>query len=196
MRLLAAAMLPAVLLGETSGPCAGARANAAIAAEDEPGQRIVVSGQVFAPDGRTPAAGVIMYLYHTDQRGSYGFRPGVGPRLQAWLRTDETGRYRYTTVRPGVYPSRTEPAHVHYQFWGSGVPAQWAPDLVFDDDPLVSTAVRERSRAAGRFAFVARPEVRDGVMHVRQDFRLKAAGDAFEEVTRHGLRACGETPSR
>jgi hypothetical protein len=32
-----------------------------IARDDEPGDRLIVEGQIFAPDGRTPAPGVTVY---------------------------------------------------------------------------------------------------------------------------------------
>ena len=40
-----------------------------IAGPDEPGEPLTVSGVVYRPDGRTPAGGVILYLYHTNARG-------------------------------------------------------------------------------------------------------------------------------
>src|SRR5580658_5943982 len=39
-----------------------------IARDDEPGDRLVVEGQVFAPDGHTPAPGVTVYAYNTDRQ--------------------------------------------------------------------------------------------------------------------------------
>jgi protocatechuate 3,4-dioxygenase beta subunit len=52
-----------------AGPCASAKSSISIADANEPGKRMIVSGQVFKPDGRTPAPGVIMYVYHTDDTG-------------------------------------------------------------------------------------------------------------------------------
>lgn len=33
------------------------------------GPRLKVTGIIYQPDGKTPAAGVILYIYHTDQNG-------------------------------------------------------------------------------------------------------------------------------
>src|SRR5215831_20910733 len=67
---------------------------AKIADEREPGQRLVVSGQVFAPDGVTPAAGVMVYAYQTDATGHYQNDPQTRvARLHGWARTDAQGRF-------------------------------------------------------------------------------------------------------
>jgi hypothetical protein len=83
------------------------------------------------------------------------------------------------------------PAHVHHQAWGGGVPAQWLRELRFADDPLVTTGERERSAAAGRFAWVLAPRREQGVHVVDFNLRLKPAGDDFEPSIRHGREACG-----
>jgi protocatechuate 3,4-dioxygenase beta subunit len=36
-----------------------------VASDDEPGQRMIISGRVFKADGRTPAEGVILYVNQT-----------------------------------------------------------------------------------------------------------------------------------
>jgi len=40
-----------------------------IADPNEPGERLEISGQVFSPDGVTPASNVIVYAYQTDATG-------------------------------------------------------------------------------------------------------------------------------
>jgi phage-related minor tail protein len=40
-----------------------------IAGKDEPGQRSIVTGTVYTPDGATPAAGVTVYAYNTAAAG-------------------------------------------------------------------------------------------------------------------------------
>src|SRR5688572_28586079 len=35
------------------------------------GPKMEVSGTIYRQDGKTPAAGVILYIYHTDQEGIY-----------------------------------------------------------------------------------------------------------------------------
>lgn len=66
-----------------------------IAAADEPGTPLLIHGQVLAPDGRSPAADVIVHAYHRDQQG-FDFGPGDDSlptwRLQGWARTDAAQR--------------------------------------------------------------------------------------------------------
>ncbi len=168
-------------------PGLDAPASIVIAPVEEPGERLIVRGQVFAPDGETPVPGVVLYVYHTDLGGRYA-RLGWTPRLRGWVRTDAEGRYEYRTIRPGAYPGRSNPAHVHVQLWGAGYEPQYANDLLFADDPLLGAGERERSRAAGRFAHVCAPgRTKPGELLCTHNHRLKPTGDRFEDNTRHGL---------
>src|ERR1700758_3522052 len=48
-----------------------------IAPPGEPGERLVVSGHVFAPDGVTPVPNVFVYAYQTDATGEYHNDPST-----------------------------------------------------------------------------------------------------------------------
>ncbi len=159
-----------------------------IAPADEPGEPLEIHGTVYAADGVTPAAGVVLYAYHTDIHGLYR-QPGTSgpPRLRAWFKTDASGRYSYRTIHPAAYPERKWAAHVHTQLWSATVPAQWGSTLLFAADPLLNAAERRESAELGRFANI-RPLVhKDGVWRGTHDLRLKTTGDHFEDNTRHGL---------
>ncbi|HYE16063.1 MAG TPA: hypothetical protein VD968_16610, partial [Pyrinomonadaceae bacterium] len=52
--------------------------SAVLTQEGEPGEPLVVSGRIFAPDGKTPVEGVTLYVYHTDARGLYSEDDGNG----------------------------------------------------------------------------------------------------------------------
>ncbi|HEV8238472.1 MAG TPA: hypothetical protein VGS57_03810, partial [Thermoanaerobaculia bacterium] len=153
-------------------------------------QPLLVEGQVVQADGKTPAAGVVVYVFHTDSSGHYNRERGEAPRLRGWMRTDSAGRYAYRTIRPAPYPDRPNAAHVHVQLWGESTPPQWGTTLEFADDPLLPAAEREKSAALGRFGFVCSPS-RDaqGVEHCRHDLRLKTTPDEFEASSRHGWSA-------
>ena len=115
-----------------------------IAGDDEPGERLVVSGVVYRPDGETPAEDVILYVYHTNADGLYetrGDETGNGRRhghLRGWLRTDADGRYEIRTIRPGSYPGRDAAQHIHVTVQEpDGTPEYWLPSFKFADDPLL-----------------------------------------------------------
>src|SRR5690242_1380887 len=85
----------------------------------EPGQRLEISGQVFAPDGTTPVPNVIVYAYQTDATGEYHNDPQTRvARLHGWAKTDAQGRYAFHTIKPAPYPGRSIAAHVHIHVWG------------------------------------------------------------------------------
>ena len=192
------AALLALALAASAGTSAGASGGALpggdapariVVARARPGEQpLVVQGQVVRADGKTPAAGIVLYVYQTDTTGRYSDTPGAPPRLRGWVRTDASGHYEYRTIRPAPYPGGRVPAHVHTQLWGDGAPPQWGTELLFDDDPALPAAERERSKALGRFAFVCAPR-RDahGWLHCRHDLRLKTSGDRIEANSRHGL---------
>jgi protocatechuate 3,4-dioxygenase beta subunit len=192
---IAATAAVSPLLGAATGrpwiPDASAPSRIVIREAGPGEQALRVSGRVFAPDGVTPAAGVVLYVYHTDVRGLYADRPGP-PRLRGWMRTAEDGGYEYRTIRPASYPGRRVPAHVHTQLWGGPWPAQWNHELRFADDPFVDAGERRRSAAAGRFAWVCDPAPdADGALSCRHDLRLRPDGDELEDNIRHGLQGPG-----
>lgn len=190
LSVAAAAGAALVLLDEPGrGPGGGPgdRSRITLAPAGEPGTPLRVTGQVVRPDGVTPAAGVVLYLHHTGVDGLYARETGAPPRLRGWLRTDAEGRYEYRTIRPAPYPGRTNPAHVHTQLWGGGVPRQWNHDLLFADDDLVGERERRASREAGRFAWVCSAQRdADGTLHCTHDLRLKGGADPFDPEARHG----------
>lgn len=121
------------------------------------GQKILVTGTVYQPDGKTPAPGVIIYYYHTNTAGKYLHKPeekrSMPPNeqgqthgyIRGWMKTDANGRYALYTVRPGTYPSRDFPAHIHLTLKENGpVKEYYIDDCVFDDDRLLTSAYRQK----------------------------------------------------
>lgn len=110
----------------------------------EAGVPIKVEGTIYQADGKTPAPNVILYVYHTDQRGLYTPKPdatGWARRhgyIRGWMKTDEQGAYAFYTLRPAVYPSRSEAAHIHYTVLEPNGQYYWLESTYFSDDPLLT----------------------------------------------------------
>ena len=147
-----------------------------IAGSSEPGTRLSITGQVFAPDGVTPAGGVIVYAYQTDSNGEYRNDPQTRiARLHGWAKTDAEGRYEFRTIRPGPYPGRNVAAHIHFHIYGGGYPLQWTPELQFADDPLIRSEQARSSAAMGKFANIQQTvRAADGTLHCTFNIRASA----------------------
>jgi protocatechuate 3,4-dioxygenase beta subunit len=123
------------------------------------GQRLLVSGNVYAADCRTPLAGASLHVWQTNADGEYG--PGHGTEdlrccyLQGTLRTDARGRYEFQTVMPGHYRGeRTPPpAHIHFEV-GHPDARGLMTELLFSGDPSLDPSrdaapVAQLTRVAG-----------------------------------------------
>jgi protocatechuate 3,4-dioxygenase, beta subunit len=119
-----------------------------LAAAAEPGERMILTGRALLLDGRTPAAGVVIYAHHTNAAGLYANgtpetewsrRHG---RLRGWVATDADGQYRFDTIKPAPYPSRDLPAHVHLYIADPGRRPYYIDDVVFAGEFGVTPAYR------------------------------------------------------
>jgi protocatechuate 3,4-dioxygenase beta subunit len=172
------------------GPCEGCEAVfqglpedlssvARIAPRDEPGEPMRIEGRVTRADG-APAAGVIVYAYHTDIHGVYprderlrgqaAYRHGT---LRGWARTDDEGRYRFDTVRPGAYPDSDTPQHVHMHVIEPGLCTYYIDSIVFDDDPRLTADMRSQyDSGRGGPGLVTPRRDEDGTWRVERDIVL------------------------
>jgi protocatechuate 3,4-dioxygenase beta subunit len=73
-----------------------------------PGDRLTVAGLVLGTDCR-PIPRAVLDFWQADADGEYD---NEGYRLRGHQRSDSSGRYRLTTVVPGLYPGRTRHIHV------------------------------------------------------------------------------------
>jgi protocatechuate 3,4-dioxygenase, beta subunit len=136
----------------------------------EPGPKIFLSGTVYRSDGKTPAPDVVLYVYHTDQTGRYrtAGQKGWGARngsLRGWVKTNSQGQYRLYTLRPAPYPGRSEPAHIHIIIREPGMTPYYIDDFLFDDDPMLTTARRDRLGNRGG----------NGILHLQKQGELYTA---------------------
>jgi protocatechuate 3,4-dioxygenase beta subunit len=161
----------AVFVGAPDQPAVRGR----IAPVGEPGEPLVLTGLVTGSDGK-PRAGVIVYAYQTDASGIYprpaqslGRWPDRHGRLRGWARTDDNGRYTFETIRPGAYPGRTVPQHIHMHVIEPGCATYYIDDVHFTDDPLLEPGTREAKRAGSG---IVTPRRAGGVWQVTRDIRL------------------------
>jgi protocatechuate 3,4-dioxygenase beta subunit len=137
------------------GPCEGCEAifeygNRELSPVDtlpdfnDDGPKLKLTGTIFQPDGKTPAENVILYIYHTDQEGIYptkGNETGWAKRhgyLRGWIKTNSDGKYTFYTLKPGTYPSRSAPAHIHPVILEPDGKYYWIEEYLFEDDPLLT----------------------------------------------------------
>lgn len=153
-----------------------------IAPDTAAGTPLKISGTVYESDGKTPARNVLMYFYHTNARGYYAKLGSEDRRSHAWwhgycrgwLKTNDRGQYQLTTVRPGSYPDKDVPAHIHFYV---KAPSQrtcyYLSDFVFADDPLVTdsywakTETNEGFLRYGGVALTARKDTLTGHRDIR-----------------------------
>jgi protocatechuate 3,4-dioxygenase, beta subunit len=111
------------------------------------GQRIIVAGRVLDGAGR-PVPRTLLEIWQANAAGRYIHKaddwPGpLDPHFVGIGRclTDDTGTYRFLTIRPGAYPWRNHPnawrpAHIHFSLFGPDSRSRLVTQMYFPDDPL------------------------------------------------------------
>jgi protocatechuate 3,4-dioxygenase beta subunit len=134
--------------------------------EGEPlGERITVSGSLRDEHGG-PVVGALIEVWQANAAGRYAHvsdqHPApLDPNFSGAGRclTDDEGRYRFITIKPGAYPWRNHPnawrpAHVHFSVFSDAFAQRLVTQMYFPGDPLLpldplynavsDPAVRER----------------------------------------------------
>lgn len=144
---------------------------------NDPGPRLVISGIMYQQDGRTPAANVVMYFYHTDQKGIYpkkGDEKGIAKKhgyFRGWIKTDKNGFYKFYTQVPASYPNSTNPKHIHSIIKEPGKTEYWIDDFVFADDLLLPATERNRPNPHGGSG-VLQTVLKDGMLYAERNIIL------------------------
>jgi protocatechuate 3,4-dioxygenase beta subunit len=133
------------------------------------GERIVVGGRILDEAGR-PVRGTLVEIWQCNAAGRY-LHPKdehdapLDPNFRGWgqAMTDDEGRYRFVTIRPGAYPWQNHqnawrPSHIHFSVFGPSFLSRLVTQLYFPGDPLLpfdpifncvpDTRARERLIAA------------------------------------------------
>lgn len=124
---------------------------------NQKGQKLLLTGTIYQIDAKKPAPDVLLYYYHTNMDGKY-LHKTEEPRsmppnelgqthgyIRGWVKSDSLGRYFIYTVRPGVYPTRDAPAHIHITIKEpNDINEYYIDDFVFDDDKLTNNEYRSK----------------------------------------------------
>lgn len=146
-------VIPATLT-ELTGPAYGESAVNPLDADltrqhaGEPqGQRIVVAGRVLGSDGR-PLRGQLVEIWQANAAGRYRHEVDdhdapLDPNFSGAGRclTDDAGRYRFVTIKPGAYPWKNHPNawrpnHIHFSVFGRALTERLVTQMYFPGDPL------------------------------------------------------------
>ncbi len=113
------------------------------------GQRIIVSGRVIDEHGQ-PVPRTVVEVWQANAAGRYihkrdDWDAPLDPNFTGTGRaiTDDEGRYRFISIRPGAYPWRNHdnawrPAHIHFSLLGATFSARLVTQMYFPDDPLIA----------------------------------------------------------
>jgi len=163
------------------------------------GERIIVTGHVLDSDGR-PLRKTIVEIWQANAAGRYldqdDQHPApLDPNFTGAGRclTDDDGRYRFITIKPGAYPWKNHrnawrPAHIHFSLLGSEFRSRLVTQMYFPGDPLMprDPILQSIPDQSGRERLVSRfdPEttVREWALAYRWDIVLRGrAATPFED---------------
>lgn len=154
------------------------------------GERIIVTGRVLDEDGR-PVRNTLVEIWQCNAAGRYIHRVdqhdapldpnflGAGRTL-----TDNEGRYRFMTIKPGAYPwgnhpNAWRPNHIHFSLFGQYFASRLVTQMYFPGDPLLDydpiyqgTAPGARERLISRFA----PEITEADFALGFEFDIVLRG--------------------
>jgi protocatechuate 3,4-dioxygenase beta subunit len=143
-----------------------------LSSDSDKGEKILIRGTIYKPDGKTVAPNTLIYLYHTDVYGIYGREgePRHG-RYRGWMLTDAQGRYEFESILPASYPNSTIAKHIHMTLTTEDKREESVDSILFDGDKFLTT--RDRTIGRGGFDPVLKMvKGSDGVLRGVRDIRL------------------------
>ena len=94
------------------------------------------------------------------------------------LLTDDEGRYRIVTVKPGAYPWQNHafgwrPAHIHFSLFGNAYAQRLITQMFFPGDPLLAIdPIFNSVPEAGRPLLIADLDLEQGIEGVALGYRF------------------------
>lgn len=139
--------------------------------------KLKVTGIVYKKGTRIPAENVIVYIYHTNRQGGYqtkGNEKGWAKRhgyIRGWVKTGKDGKYTFYSFRPGSYPDRSEPEHIHITIKEPTTNEYYLDEYFFADDPLLKQSFIEKLPKRGGSGIVT-PLMEGGMLVIKRDLLL------------------------
>ena len=112
------------------------------------GERMILAGQVF-DEQRRPVRNTLIELWQANACGRYVHKNDrhdapLDPNFLGAGRclTDNEGRYKFLTVKPGAYPwgnhpNAWRPNHIHLSLFGNHFASRLVTQMYFPGDPLL-----------------------------------------------------------
>ncbi|HUI99196.1 MAG TPA: protocatechuate 3,4-dioxygenase subunit beta [Usitatibacter sp.] len=113
------------------------------------GEKMVLTGRLLDAEGR-PIRRSLIEIWQANAAGRYA-HPGdrheapLDPNFTGMGRTftDDEGRYRFVTVKPGAYPWKNHrfawrPQHIHFSLLGNAPVQRLVTQMYFPGDPLLA----------------------------------------------------------
>ena len=139
--------------------------------------KLKITGLVLKSDGITPAENVILYVYHTNQKGIYepntnanGWEQRHG-KYRSWMKTDKDGKYTFYTFRPAAYPNGREAEHIHLYIKEPDKNVYYVDNYVFSDDPMLKEDEKNKLKNRGGSGIVTF-EKNGGILTANRDIIL------------------------
>jgi len=140
------------------------------------GERIIVTGRVLDESGR-PVRHTLVEIWQANAAGRYVHKGDqhdapLDPNFLGAGRciTDDQGRYRFVTIKPGAYPwgnhsNAWRPNHIHFSLFGQYFGSRLVTQMYFPGDPLLAldpifqgVPEHARGRLVARFSLAATEE--------------------------------------
>jgi protocatechuate 3,4-dioxygenase beta subunit len=112
------------------------------------GEKMVLTGRLLDADGR-PVRRSLVEIWQANASGRYA-HPGdqhdapLDPNFLGAGRTltDDEGRFRFVTIKPGAYPWKNHPfawrpQHIHFSILGNAPVQRLVTQMYFPGDPLL-----------------------------------------------------------
>lgn len=116
---------------------AGSPNTALVAASDEPGTRLFLSGTVLSNDCLTPVPNAMIEVWQANDAAVYDTSSAF--KLRGTMYSDANGLYAFESIVPGAYLNGAQyrPKHIHFKVTKPGFP-ELVTQLYFAGDPYIA----------------------------------------------------------